>query len=81
MTTGKAPHPRTQSMDGVYSGWLSGKGRLMFDSFVYLRSQDEPSYFIELDSGMIELFMEHVKKFKLRSKIFLEPEVWFLVFF
>ncbi|KAI8954559.1 Aminomethyltransferase folate-binding domain-containing protein [Xylaria longipes] len=68
-----------------YCGFLNALGRVLHDVFVYpvpSGSGGEPHFMIEVDAAQLTTLLKHLKRYKLRSKIFLraieedEMSVW-----
>ncbi|KAI1738362.1 Aminomethyltransferase folate-binding domain-containing protein [Xylaria scruposa] len=68
-----------------YCGFLNALGRVLHDVFVYpvpAGSGGEPHFMIEVDAAQLTTLLKHLKRYKLRSKIFLraieedEMSVW-----
>jgi len=57
----------------VYAGFLTGKGRLLCDALFYHRPLLR-SFFVEVDTQHTTDIVNHLKKFKLRSTVFLDEE-------
>ncbi|KAI1129636.1 hypothetical protein F5Y10DRAFT_149025 [Nemania abortiva] len=76
-TAGKTPW--------FYCGFLNALGRVLHDVFIYPvppGSGGEPHFMIEVDAVQLTTLLKHLKRYKLRSKIFLraieedEMSVW-----
>ncbi|KAI0194422.1 hypothetical protein EV127DRAFT_422309 [Xylaria flabelliformis] len=68
-----------------YCGFLNALGRVLHDVFVYpvpSGSGGDPHFMIEVDAAQLTTLLKHLKRYKLRSKIFLraieedEMSVW-----
>ncbi|TGJ85626.1 hypothetical protein E0Z10_g3161 [Xylaria hypoxylon] len=68
-----------------YCGFLNALGRVLHDVFIYPvppGSGGEPHFMIEVDAAQLTTLLKHLKRYKLRSKIFLraieqdEMSVW-----
>ncbi|KAI0535630.1 hypothetical protein GGR58DRAFT_478519 [Xylaria digitata] len=68
-----------------YCGFLNALGRVLHDVFIYPvppGSGGDPHFMIEVDGAQITTLLKHLKRYKLRSKIFLraieedEMSVW-----
>ncbi|KAI0408613.1 Aminomethyltransferase folate-binding domain-containing protein [Xylaria palmicola] len=68
-----------------YCGFLNAQGRVLHDVFIYpvpSGSGGEPHFMIEVDAAQLSTLLKHLKRFKLRSKVFLraieedEMSVW-----
>ncbi|KAI0911899.1 hypothetical protein F4823DRAFT_583867 [Ustulina deusta] len=68
-----------------YCGFLNALGRVLHDVFIYPvppGSGGEPHFMIEVDAAQLTTLLKHLKRFKLRSNIFLraieedEMSVW-----
>eukprot|EP00742_Colponemidia_sp_Colp-10_P008898 GILJ01009668.1.p1 GENE.GILJ01009668.1~~GILJ01009668.1.p1 ORF type:complete len:303 (-),score=38.10 GILJ01009668.1:17-925(-) len=56
------------NQDGIYSGFLNTKGRVLFDAFV-IRSQSESEFALDCHADALETAVGHINKYKLRSKV------------
>ncbi|KAI1757413.1 Aminomethyltransferase folate-binding domain-containing protein [Xylaria castorea] len=77
--------PAAQKTPWFYCGFLNALGRVLHDVFVYpvpSGSGGEPHFMIEVDAAQLTTLLKHLKRYKLRSKIFLraieedEMSVW-----
>ncbi|KAI0458385.1 Aminomethyltransferase folate-binding domain-containing protein [Xylaria acuta] len=77
--------PPTGRTPWFYCGFLNALGRVLHDVFVYpvpSGSGGEPHFMIEVDAAQLTTLLKHLKRYKLRSKIFLraieedEMSVW-----
>ncbi|KAI0554982.1 Aminomethyltransferase folate-binding domain-containing protein [Xylaria curta] len=77
--------PATQTPPWFYCGFLNALGRVLHDVFVYpvpAGSGGDPHFMIEVDAAQLTTLLKHLKRYKLRSKIFLraieedEMSVW-----
>ncbi|KAF2965007.1 hypothetical protein GQX73_g8587 [Xylaria multiplex] len=68
-----------------YCGFLNALGRVLHDVFIYPvppGSGGDPHFMIEVDAAQLTTLLKHLKRYKLRSKIFLraieedEMSVW-----
>ncbi|KAI0115779.1 hypothetical protein GGR51DRAFT_363039 [Nemania sp. FL0031] len=68
-----------------YCGFFNALGRVLHDVFIYPvppGSSGEPHFMIEVDAAQLATLLKHLKRYKLRSKIFLraieedEMSVW-----
>ncbi|KAI1115080.1 hypothetical protein F5Y14DRAFT_412114 [Nemania sp. NC0429] len=68
-----------------YCGFLNALGRVLHDVFIYPvppGSSGEPHFMIEVDAAQLAALLKHLRRYKLRSKIFLraieedEMSVW-----
>ncbi|KAI1149420.1 Aminomethyltransferase folate-binding domain-containing protein [Nemania diffusa] len=75
----------TGSPPWYYCGFLNALGRVLHDVYIYPvppGSGGEPHFMIEVDAAQLATLLKHLKRFKLRSKIFLraieedEMSVW-----
>ncbi|KAI1203744.1 Aminomethyltransferase folate-binding domain-containing protein [Nemania serpens] len=82
-TTGQA-QAQTQT-PWFYCGFLNALGRVLHDVFIYPvppGSSGEPHFMIEVDAAQLATLLKHLRRYKLRSKIFLraieedEMSVW-----
>ncbi|KAI1826217.1 Aminomethyltransferase folate-binding domain-containing protein [Xylaria intraflava] len=85
-----AAHPNgstrpSETTHWFYCGFLNALGRVLHDVFIYPvppGSGGEPHFMIEVDAAQLSTLLKHLKRFKLRSKIFLraieedEMSVW-----
>ncbi|KAI1433423.1 Aminomethyltransferase folate-binding domain-containing protein [Xylaria sp. CBS 124048] len=80
-STGKSTEPT----HWFYCGFLNALGRVLHDVFIYPvppGSGGDPHFMIEVDAAQLSILLQHLKRFKLRSKIFLraieedEMSVW-----
>ncbi|KAI8801994.1 hypothetical protein BJ742DRAFT_858726 [Cladochytrium replicatum] len=59
--------------DGMYSAFLTAQGRILYDSFIYPKNKGtefpHPSFVVEVDSGAVNSFVSHLKRFVLRNKV------------
>ncbi|KAI3336605.1 Aminomethyltransferase folate-binding domain-containing protein [Xylariaceae sp. AK1471] len=75
----------TEQTHWFYCGFLNALGRVLHDVFIYpvpSGSGGEPHFMIEVDAAQLTTLLQHLKRFKLRSKISLraieedEMSVW-----
>lgn len=71
--------------DGMYACFLSSSGRILYDSFVYPRHTDAtlcstPEYLLDVDSRVVEDLVAHMKRYKLRKKVVIQPSTAFSAF-
>ncbi|KAI4275835.1 MAG: hypothetical protein L6R38_005800 [Xanthoria sp. 2 TBL-2021] len=76
------------SLEGFYTAFLNAQGRVLHDVFVYpidhtlgLKGKegitcDKPGFMIDVDKAHAETLRSHLKRYKLRAKIAIEPADW-----
>ncbi|KAJ3222117.1 ccr4 associated factor [Clydaea vesicula] len=71
LTTNHMPLIESGHGNGLYTGFLSAQGRVLYDGFIYpkLNLSKIPEYLIEVDDRALEPLILHLKKFILRNKI------------
>jgi folate-binding protein YgfZ len=56
-----------------YAAFLTPKGRVLYDGFVHpVPNAEEPTYLVEMDRKEIGHAIDHLKEFKLRTKVMIE---------
>ncbi|KAI1428540.1 Aminomethyltransferase folate-binding domain-containing protein [Xylaria sp. FL1777] len=84
-TNSNGTAPPTEQRPWYYCGFFNALGRVLHDVYIYPvppGSGGEPHFMIEVDAAQLTTLLKHLKRFKLRSKIFLraieedEMSVW-----
>jgi folate-binding Fe-S cluster repair protein YgfZ len=71
---GLVTHKLDSEQTCIHAAFLNPKGRLLFDTLMY-RRDDGKSWLIEVDKSQLPHLSQHLKQYKLRAKINLEPEL------
>eukprot|EP01130_Rhizamoeba_saxonica_P009459 TRINITY_DN3849_c0_g1_i2.p1 TRINITY_DN3849_c0_g1~~TRINITY_DN3849_c0_g1_i2.p1 ORF type:complete len:275 (+),score=39.65 TRINITY_DN3849_c0_g1_i2:78-902(+) len=65
---------KTRESVPQYGTFLSIKGKIMFDAMFYHRA-NVGSYFVEVDTDVVDSFYQHLNKYKLRSMVDFEDHI------
>ncbi|KAK6350169.1 ccr4 associated factor [Orbilia brochopaga] len=70
--------PDAKSVEGLYSGFLTAQGRVLYDVFIYptnhtrnpalINGSDDPSFLIDVGAALAPELLRHLRRYKLRSK-------------
>ncbi|KAJ3403761.1 ccr4 associated factor [Chytriomyces hyalinus] len=59
--------------EGVYAGFLTAPGRILFDAFIHPVNKGpdfpRPEFLVDVDARAVDPLMAHLRKFKLRAKV------------
>ncbi|KAL8659058.1 MAG: hypothetical protein Q9226_000639 [Calogaya cf. arnoldii] len=91
LTTRNIKHFTFDSLGGFYTAFLNAQGRVLHDVFVYPIDHvpvnwgkegityDNPGFMIDVDKVHAETLRSHLKRYKLRAKVAIEPaglDIW-----
>ncbi|KAF3908560.1 hypothetical protein ABW21_db0207896 [Orbilia brochopaga] len=82
--------PDAKSVEGLYSGFLTAQGRVLYDVFIYptnhtrnpalTNGSDDPSFLIDVGAALAPELFRHLRRYKLRSKFTIKQidgfDVW-----
>ncbi len=71
---GLVTHKIDSEQTCIHAAFLNPKGRMLFDTLMY-RRDDGKSWLIEVDKAQLPHLTQHLKQYKLRAKITIEPEL------
>ncbi|KAJ6261970.1 hypothetical protein Dda_2771 [Drechslerella dactyloides] len=70
--------PDAKSVEGLYSGFLTAQGRVLYDVFIYptnhtrnlalINGSDDPAFLIDVGAALAPELLRHLRRYKLRSK-------------